>query len=167
MTDQATILVVDDEANTRALLQWTLAQRGYQCLHAATGAEGIAATFNCAPSVILLDLGLPDLDGVEVTMRIRERCRTPIIIISASGGENDKIAALDAGANDYVTKPFVVGELLARVRVALRSLSSSEASPPTGPRRSATSTSISTVGVSWWRDERCDSAPSNTNCLPS
>jgi two-component system KDP operon response regulator KdpE len=132
MSDQATILVIDDEANTRALLQWTLAQRGYQCLHASTGAEGVAATFNCAPSVILLDLGLPDLDGVEVTMRIRERCRTPIIIVSASGRESDKIAALDAGANDYVTKPFVVGELLARVRVALRNLSSSEASPPSG-----------------------------------
>jgi two-component system, OmpR family, KDP operon response regulator KdpE len=132
MTHRAAILVIDDEPNTRALLQWTLAQRGYDCLHASTGAEGVAVTINCAPSVILLDLGLPDLDGVEVTLRIRERCGAPIIIVSASGRESDKIAALDAGANDYVTKPFVAGELLARIRVALRGLSPPDSGPPTG-----------------------------------
>ncbi len=132
MSEQAAILLIDDEANTRALLQWTLAQCGYQCLHASTGAEGVEATINCAPNVILLDLGLPDLDGVEVTLRIRERCGTPIIIISASGQESDKIAALDAGANDYITKPFVAGELLARIRVALRSFSPPDRGPATG-----------------------------------
>src|ERR1700691_4565110 len=120
MTNQHAFLVTNDQANTRALLQWQLAQCGYQCLPASTGAEGVEATINCAPNVILLDLGLPDLDGVEVTLRIRESCGTPIIIISASGQESDKIAALDAGANDYVTKPFIAGELLARIRVALR-----------------------------------------------
>jgi two-component system KDP operon response regulator KdpE len=128
----AVVLLVDDDTNTRALLQWMLAQRGYQCVHAATGAEGITATRSCDPAVILLDLGLPDLGGVEVTQRIRERCAAPIIVLSASGREADKIAALDAGANDYVTKPFVEGELLARIRVALRSLTPADTGPPTG-----------------------------------
>jgi two-component system KDP operon response regulator KdpE len=131
MTNPA-ILLIDDEANARALLQWTLAQRGYDCLHASTGAEGVAATINCEPSVILLDMRLPDLDGVEVTSRIRETCSSPIIVLSASGRESDKIAVLDAGANDYITKPFVAGELLARIRVALRGASLPEAPIPTG-----------------------------------
>ncbi len=137
MTERSTILVIDDEPNARALLQWTLAQCGYQCLHASTGAAGVEATMSCEPNVILLDLGLPDLDGVEVTLRIRERCGAPIIILSASGLESDKIAALDAGANDYITKPFVAGELLARIRVALRS----HARPDTGP-----ATGTATIG---------------------
>jgi|SRR5580658_1274201 two-component system, OmpR family, KDP operon response regulator KdpE len=132
MTIPAAILVIDDEANTRALLQWMLAQRGYQCLLAANGADGVAMTLRCEPNVILLDLGLPDLDGVDVTLRIRERCDAPIIVVSAKEREADKIAALDAGANDYVTKPFVAGELLARIRVALRSLSQTDTGPPTG-----------------------------------
>jgi two-component system KDP operon response regulator KdpE len=132
MTQPPAILVIDDEANTRALLQWTLSQQGYQCLHASTGAEGLAASINCEPSVILLDLGLPDLGGVEVTTRIRERNTVPIIVVSASDKEVDKIAALDAGANDYVTKPFVAGELLARIRVAIRGVLPRDAGPPRG-----------------------------------
>jgi two-component system KDP operon response regulator KdpE len=135
VNEPAAILVIDDEANTRALLQWTLSQRGYQCLHASTGAEGLAASINCDPSVVLLDLGLPDLTGVEVTARIRERSSVPIIVVSANDQEAAKIAALDAGANDYVTKPFFAGELLARIRVAIRNLSPLDVGPPTGTAR--------------------------------
>jgi two-component system KDP operon response regulator KdpE len=93
--------------------------------------DGVQATFAYEPDVVLLDLGLPDLDGVEVTRRIRERSAVPIIVVSARGRELDKIATLDAGANDYVTKPFSSGELLARIRVALRG-AASVAGPPTG-----------------------------------
>jgi two-component system KDP operon response regulator KdpE len=132
VTERAAILIIDDEANARALLQWTLAERGYQCLTAATGAEGVAATIDCEPNVVLLDLGLPDLGGVEVTRRIRERSHVPIIVVSAKDKEPDKIAALDAGANDYVTKPFSAGELLARIRVAIRSQSLADPVAPKG-----------------------------------
>src|SRR5258708_6840658 len=107
----------------RTVLQVILSQNGYHPIHASTGAKGIETVFAYEPSAVLLDMSLPDLDGVEVTTRIRERSAAPIIVISARDREDDKIAALDAGANDYVTKPFQAGELLARVRVALRSLS--------------------------------------------
>jgi two-component system KDP operon response regulator KdpE len=120
MSDPAAILVIEDEPHTRVLLQVTLGQEGYQCLHASTGIAGVAAAVDQAPQVVLLDLGLPDLDGVEVTRRIREQSDVPVIVISARDKEADKIAALDGGANDYITKPFVAGELLARIRVALR-----------------------------------------------
>src|SRR6202012_2599070 len=120
MREAAAVLVIEDEAPTRALLQVTLKQQGYRCMHAATGVEGVAAALQRDPAVVLLDLGLPDLDGVEVTRRIREKSAVPIIVVSARGHEEHKIAALDGGANDYVTKPFLAGELLARVRVCLR-----------------------------------------------
>lgn len=126
------ILVVEDEPHARTLLQVTLGPEGYCCVHAATGLDGIRAAYDYDPSIVLLDLGLPDLDGVEVTRRIREKSSVPIIVVSARGQETDKIAALDGGANDYVTKPFAAGELLARIRVALRSISSAEEGPPTG-----------------------------------
>jgi two-component system, OmpR family, KDP operon response regulator KdpE len=129
MSDVAAVLVIEDEAPTRALLQVTLKQQGYRCLHAATGAEGVAVALYRDPAVVLLDLGLPDLDGVEVTRRIRERSAVPIIVVSARGQEEHKIAALDGGANDYVTKPFVAGELLARIRVALRNRPDEEDEP--------------------------------------
>jgi two-component system, OmpR family, KDP operon response regulator KdpE len=129
MSEAAAVLVIEDEPPTRALLQVTLKQQGYRCLHAATGAEGIAAALYKDPGVVLLDLGLPDLDGVEVTRRIRERSAVPIIVVSARGQEEHKIAALDGGANDYVTKPFVAGELLARIRVALRNRPDEEDEP--------------------------------------
>jgi two-component system KDP operon response regulator KdpE len=132
MSDPAAVLVIEDEPHTRVLLQVTLGQSGYQCLHASTGIAGVAATINLAPNVVLLDLRLPDLDGVEVTRRIRERSNVPIIVVSARGQEEDKIAALDGGANDYLTKPFAKGELLARIRVALRSTESAPGAPRTG-----------------------------------
>ena len=114
------ILVIEDEVNTRRLMQVTLAQGGYHTVHTSTGASGVAATFDNAPNAVLLDLGLPDLDGVEVTRRIRQRSAVPIMVVSARGKERDKVEALDNGANDYVTKPFGSEELLARIRVLLR-----------------------------------------------
>jgi two-component system KDP operon response regulator KdpE len=120
VTEPAVILVIEDEPHARAVLQVTLRQQGYVCIQASTGMEGVAAARDREPAVVLLDLGLPDLDGVEVTRQIRERSGVPIIVVSARGQEAHKIEALDEGANDYVTKPFVAGELLARIRVALR-----------------------------------------------
>jgi two-component system KDP operon response regulator KdpE len=131
MTGAEMILVIEDEPNTRTLIQVTLGQSGYQCIHAATGIAGVAAALDSVPSAVLLDLGLPDLDGIEVTHRIRERSPVPIIVISARDREADKISALDGGANDYLTKPFGSGELLARIRVALRGVSTTRDKVPT------------------------------------
>lgn len=122
MSAVTSILVIDDEPHARALLQMTLGHEGYCCLRASTGLEGIRAAQASEPHLVILDLGLPDLDGVEVTRRIREHSPVPIIVVSASRQEQDKISALDVGANDYVIKPFSPGEFLARVRVALRPL---------------------------------------------
>jgi two-component system KDP operon response regulator KdpE len=119
-SDPAVVLIVEDEPYARAVLQVTLKQHGYVCIHASTGAEGISAALERDPAVVLLDLGLPDLDGIEVTRSIREWSPVPIIVLSARGQEAHKIEALDEGANDYLTKPFQSGELLARIRVALR-----------------------------------------------
>jgi len=104
----------------RRFLRVSLTGHGFRLIECETGSDGLtqAATHN--PDAILLDLGLPDMDGIEVTRRLREWTRTPIIVLSARGQEQDKIAALDAGADDYLTKPFGMGELLARIRVALR-----------------------------------------------
>jgi two-component system KDP operon response regulator KdpE len=114
------ILVVDDEPNILATLAPLLRARGYEVLTAMTGRAALEAADRDAPDLIVLDLGLPDLDGVEVCSQIRESHSTPIVVLSARGAENDKVRALDAGADDYVTKPFGTEELLARVRVALR-----------------------------------------------
>jgi two-component system KDP operon response regulator KdpE len=114
------ILVVEDEAQMRRFLRASLMSHGYQLVEAESGQEGLAQAAARNPDLILLDLGLPDQDGLTVTARLREWSSTPIIVISARGREEDKIQALDAGADDYVTKPFGVGELLARIRVALR-----------------------------------------------
>jgi two-component system KDP operon response regulator KdpE len=113
-------LVIDDEPQMRRLLRITLEGNGYRVFDAATGQEGILQAAQCRPEVVLLDLGLPDLDGIEVLRRLREWSRVPVIILSVRDREGEKIAALDAGADDYVTKPFSTGELLARVRAALR-----------------------------------------------
>ena len=116
----ARVLVVDDELAIRRLLHTILSNEGF-VLHAAEGGHaGLAAAAAFRPDVILLDLGLPDLDGVEVIRRIREWSPVPIIVLSVREREDDKIAALDAGADDYLTKPFGVGELLARIRASLR-----------------------------------------------
>ncbi len=116
----AHILLIDDERAIRRMLRVALSAHGYQVYEAATGEEGLQNAAAQHPDVIILDLGLPDIDGVEVTRRLREWTQTPIIILSVRGGEEDKIAALDAGADDYLTKPFGTGELTARIRTALR-----------------------------------------------
>jgi two-component system KDP operon response regulator KdpE len=114
------VLVIDDEEPVRRFLRVALDGQSYQVIEAATGKDGIRAVEVQKPDVIILDLGLPDLDGVEVTRLLRQTTQTPVIILSVRGSENDKIAALDAGADDYLTKPFGIGELLARLRAALR-----------------------------------------------
>lgn len=113
-------LVIDDEPQIRRLLRVTLEANGYQVVEAATGDEGIVQAAQCRANVILLDLGLPDMDGVTVLKRLREWSAVPIIVLSVRDRENDKAVALDSGADDYVTKPFGSSELLARLRVALR-----------------------------------------------
>ena len=124
------ILTIEDEPQMRKLLRVSLESNGYRWLDAATAQEGIAQAASHNPDLVLLDLGLPDLDGLEVTQRLREWSRTPIIVISARGQEDDKVKVLDAGADDYLTKPFGVNELLARIRVALRHASSAGGSSP-------------------------------------
>lgn len=121
MTEDARrILVVDDEAPIRRYLRVVLGAQGYALFEAANGQEAMDSVPGNRPDLIILDLGLPDIDGVEVTRRLREWSQTPIIILSVREGESDKIAALDAGADDYLVKPFGTGELLARIRAALR-----------------------------------------------
>jgi two-component system KDP operon response regulator KdpE len=115
-----TILLIEDEPQMRRFLRVTLQSYGYSLIEAATGQEGLTQAATRKPDVVLLDLGLPDIDGLEVLSKIREWSQTPVIILSARGQEQDKIKALDAGADDYLTKPFGAGELLARIRVALR-----------------------------------------------
>jgi two-component system KDP operon response regulator KdpE len=132
MSKPVSILVIEDDPNVRMVLEFTLRQEGYDCLHATTGMAGVRTTLDREPSVVLLDLKLPDLNGFEVTQRIRERSQVPIIVVSACAEEGDKVAALDGGANDYVTKPFTPAELLARIRVALRKSSPPAGATPTG-----------------------------------
>ena len=120
MTDTPLVLVVEDEPQMRRFLRATLGAHGYRFVEADTAAQALAHATAHNPDIVLLDLGLPDLDGLEVTRRLREWATTPVIVLSARGQEADKIAALDAGADDYLTKPFGAGELLARMRVALR-----------------------------------------------
>jgi two-component system KDP operon response regulator KdpE len=114
------ILVVEDEPQVMRVLRGASARNGYRVAEASSGEQALVSAATRAPDLVLLDLGLPDLDGVEVTRRLRQWSRVPLIVISARERENDKIQALDAGADDYVTKPFATGELLARIRVALR-----------------------------------------------
>jgi two-component system, OmpR family, KDP operon response regulator KdpE len=116
----ARVLAVDDEPAILRAVRSMLAGHGFQVATAETGAEALAHYRRHHPDLVLLDLGLPDLDGLEVIRQIREEVSTPIIVLSVRGGERDKVAALDLGADDYLTKPFGVDELLARVRVALR-----------------------------------------------
>ena len=120
-TDWA-VLVIEDEAPIRRFLKAALEGQGFRWLEAATGAQGLSMAASHNPDIILLDLGLPDLDGLEVIKGIRHWARTPIIIISARGRDADKVEGLDAGADDYLTKPFSVEELAARMRVAIRHL---------------------------------------------
>lgn len=119
-SDRVSVLVIEDDPQIRRFLRASLASQGYRLLEAVTGEEGLSLAASQRPDLIILDLGLPDLDGLAVARRLREWSSTPLLVLSARGRERDKIAALDAGADDYVTKPFGVGELLARMRVALR-----------------------------------------------
>ncbi|HUN80196.1 MAG TPA: response regulator [Phycisphaerae bacterium] len=116
----ATILVIEDEPQIRKFLRPAIEAAGFRLVEAQTGSEGLLQATQCGPDAIVLDLGLPDIDGLEVIRRIREWSKLPIIVLSARGQEQDKVAGLDAGADDYVQKPFSVGELMARIRVALR-----------------------------------------------
>src|SRR5580692_4014783 len=115
-----TILVIEDEAMIRRYLRLTLESQDYRLLEASTGEEGLSLASSYKPEVILLDLGLPDIDGLEVITRSRKWTSNPIIILSARGKEQDKIQALESGADDYLTKPFSTGELTTRIKVALR-----------------------------------------------
>ena len=114
------VLVIEDEAPIRRFLRAGLEGQGYTLVEAATAREGVTEAATRAPDLVLLDLGLPDADGLEVVRRVREWSATPIIVLTARDREGDKVRALDAGADDYVTKPFSMPELLARMRVALR-----------------------------------------------
>src|SRR5664279_6356488 len=125
----AWLLVVEDEEPTRRSLTNYLVRRGYRVDEAATAAEALRAWDAHRPDVILLDLGLPDLDGVDVIRRIRRAASTPIIVVSARGDERDKIAGLDAGADDYLSKPFSVGELEARIHAVMRRLGGPDVGP--------------------------------------
>jgi two-component system KDP operon response regulator KdpE len=116
----ARVLIVDDERAIRRLLRHALSAEEFEVHEAESGQEALAAAVGVRPELIILDLGLPDIDGLEVIKRLREWSRTPIIVLSVREREGDKVAALDAGADDYVTKPFGMGELLARMRVVLR-----------------------------------------------
>jgi two-component system KDP operon response regulator KdpE len=118
--DKELILLIEDEPQMRRFLRITLQSHGYRLVEAETAREGLMQAASRNPDIVLLDLGLPDLDGLEVTKRLREWTQTPIIVISAREQEQDKVKALDAGADDYLTKPFSAGELTARIRVALR-----------------------------------------------
>ena len=114
------VLVIDDEEPIRRFLRVTLESNGFRVKEAGTASEGVLLAVTQRPDLMLLDLGLPDGDGLQVTRKVRTESAVPIIVLSARGMESDKVAALDAGADDYLTKPFGVGELLARIRVALR-----------------------------------------------
>jgi two-component system KDP operon response regulator KdpE len=122
---RATILVIEDEPAIKRFLRITLETQDYKVIEASRGEDGIRLAAASRPDLIILDLGLPDVDGVEVARRLREWSATPIIVVSARGREQEKVVALDAGADDYLTKPFGVAELLARVRVALRHVAAS------------------------------------------
>ncbi len=123
------MLVVEDEPPLQKFLRTALETNGYDVVEAANGTSALRHASNDRPDLVLLDLGLPDMDGLEVTRRLREWTRIPIVVVSARGQEGDKVAALDAGADDYVTKPFGVPELLARIRVALRHAAATQGSP--------------------------------------
>jgi two-component system, OmpR family, KDP operon response regulator KdpE len=135
------VLMVEDDPQIRRFLRATLAAEGYRFQEALTGEEGLAQAAAHQPDLILLDLGLPDMDGLQVIEKLRGWNKSPILILSARGQESDKIAALDLGADDYIGKPFAVGELLARIRAALRRSAS------TGPEGTGSTVQFGSVEV--------------------
>lgn len=128
-TTGAKILIIDDEPQIRKLLRVTLTAHGFEAAEASTGQEGLLQATMVRPDLIVLDLGLPDMTGMEVLAHIREWSQVPIIILTAHDQEQDKVAALDRGADDYVTKPFGMGEFMARMRVALRHIAKTQDEP--------------------------------------
>jgi two-component system KDP operon response regulator KdpE len=129
-TNEPLIVVVEDEAPIRRFLRASLSAEGFRVLEATTAKDGLRCTTQEHPDILLLDLGLPDADGLGIIREVRQWSKLPIIVLSARGEEKSKIAALDAGADDYLTKPFGVGELLARIRVAQRHAARIEADSP-------------------------------------
>jgi two-component system KDP operon response regulator KdpE len=119
---EPTVVLIEDEPQIRRFLRATLTSQGYRLYEATTGADGLVEVGCRQPDVVILDLGLPDMDGLDVIRTLRGWTTVPIVVLSARGQERDKVIALDAGADDYVSKPFAAGELLARIRVALRHL---------------------------------------------
>ena len=128
--NDADILVIEDDKTIQNFIKITLKTKGYRCVLADDGLTGISYFYANNPDLILLDLGLPDIDGMEVLGQIRQESEVPVIVVSARGMEQEKVGALDAGADDYITKPFNAGELLARIRVALRHRSSAPRQEP-------------------------------------
>ncbi|MDX9883509.1 MAG: response regulator [Prolixibacteraceae bacterium] len=120
MNENETILIIDDELQIRRLLEITLTANGYKTIHSSNGRDGLVDAATCHPSLIILDLGLPDIEGLEILKKLREWFFKPVIILSVRNSEEDIITALDNGANDYLAKPFRSGELLARIRAAIR-----------------------------------------------
>lgn len=127
------ILIIEDENRIRFFMRTMLEYAGYDVLTAATGREGIELINSHCPNVVLLDLGLPDMDGIEVVKSLRKWSSMPVIVVSARGEEKDKVAALDAGADDYISKPFGKAELLARIKVALRHAAGDGTNPKISP----------------------------------
>lgn len=124
MEGNAVVLVIEDDKYIMSFITMLLKDEGYKTVEATTGKEAISLFYSNNPDIILLDLGLPDIDGIDIIKKIREKSNVPIIVISAREEEYDKIVALDSGADDYMTKPFFMGELLARIRVAERKINS-------------------------------------------
>ncbi len=124
-----TILLIEDEENIRSFISTTLKNQGYKIITAATGTEGLHLSASLCPDVILLDLGLPDMDGMDIIRQLRTWTSVPVIVISARSNEHEKAKALDCGADDYITKPFSTVELLARIRTSLRHSSQMSAQP--------------------------------------
>ncbi|HUD96749.1 MAG TPA: response regulator [Woeseiaceae bacterium] len=124
---QAAVLVIEDEAHIRSFLRISLEAHGYSVVEARTGEDGLSLAGQNPPQLVIVDLGLPDMDGQEVIERLREWSEVPILVLSVRGDEKEKVRALDSGANDYVTKPAAISELMARVRVLLRKREPDEA----------------------------------------
>ncbi|MER2099017.1 MAG: response regulator [Pseudomonas qingdaonensis] len=136
MSQTATVLVIDDEPQIRKFLRISLGSQGYKVLEAGTGAEGLSQAALGRPELVVLDLGLPDMDGQQVLRELREWTQVPVLVLSVRASEVQKVEALDSGANDYVTKPFGIQEFLARVRALLRQVPQAvaeESAPRFGP----------------------------------
>ena len=161
MSNKPLILVVEDDAAVRNLMAVTLETRGYRYHLARNGAEALIEATTHQPDVMLLDLGLPDMDGVEIILKVRSWSSLPIIVISARSEDSDKVEALDAGADDYLTKPFSVDELLARLRVALRRINTDQqtANPETAVYENGSLRIDYGAGCAWIGDNEIHLTP--------